>query len=139
LTYGTAAADTLPTHLHFSLDYTNTENSANKVTTDSINKRTVTSAGYWEYISAPATVDLDKATATTSGGVATITLANKSVAFTWGSFFDNESPLNFYNGKFSDVANQTVANSDLVKTELDAMHTALDKKTIKLTATLETA
>jgi hypothetical protein len=122
------------------LDYTITQNQANEVTTDSTGKHgTTPAAGYWTYIAAPATLNLDSTTATSSGGVYTLALSNQNVSFSWGDFFENKSPLNFYNDKFSAAAEQTVTNSEKIKAELDAMHTALDNKKITLTCTLEAA
>lgn len=142
LVYGSGAADTLKTNIVFKWDYAAPEgggtnpNTAIQVTTDTTGKHGTipTNPGYWEYISAPATVTFDKSTATHSGNVYTIEITNKTITIPWGSFFEAKSPLTFYNEKYS--SGGTVDDGDKILTEFTAMHTALDSKTITLTATL---
>lgn len=141
LVYGAGAADTLKTDIVFTWDYTAPEgggtnpNLVNQVNTDTTAKHgTMPIAGYWEYLTVPTTLSFDKSSATHEGGVYTIEMTNKVVTVPWGSFFEGKSPLNFYNSKYP--TGGTVEDGDKILTEFEAMKTALNGKTITLTATL---
>lgn len=85
----------------------------------------------WEYIVAPAEIDLTNQTSTTDGALTVITLQDKVLDFSWGSFFNGMSPANYYNSMtYEDETN--AANK--ITQELNALHTALDGKSLTLTA-----
>lgn len=85
----------------------------------------------WTYIEAPATVDLTNETPTAEGNLNVITLDAKKLSFTWGSFFNNVSPVTYYNSL--EFADKTTA-SDQITSELNAMYTAMNDNTLELTA-----
>lgn len=85
----------------------------------------------WEYLAAPAEIDLTNQESTTDGALTVITLQDKVLDFRWGSFFDGMSPANYYNSMTyedeTDAANK-------ITQELKALNTALDDKSLTLTA-----
>ena len=85
----------------------------------------------WEYLVAPAEIDLTNQESTTDGALTVITLQNKVLDFRWGSFFNGMSPANYYNSMTyedeTDAANK-------ITQELKALNTALDGKQLTLTA-----
>lgn len=85
----------------------------------------------WEYLAAPAEIDLTNQSSTTDGALTVITLQNRVLDFSWGSFFSGMSPANYYNSMTyedeTDAANK-------ITQELNALHTALDGKSLTLTA-----
>ena len=85
----------------------------------------------WEYLAAPAEIDLTNQASTTEGALTVITLQNKVLDFSWGSFFNGMSPANYYNSMTyedeTDAANK-------ITQELNALHTALNGKQLTLTA-----
>lgn len=67
----------------------------------------------------------------------------KTITFDWGNFFGKEGPANFYNTKYKNLDASTTLKEKLVfiqnaKGELNAMNTAFDGATIKITAELKT-
>ena len=85
----------------------------------------------WEYLVAPAEIDLTNQDSTTDGALTVITLQNKVLDFNWGSFFNGMSPANYYNSMTYE--NKTDAANKITQ-ELKALHTALDGKSLTLTA-----
>ena len=85
----------------------------------------------WEYLVAPAEIDLTNQDSTTDGALTVITLQNKVLDFNWGSFFNGMSPANYYNSMTYE--NKTDAANKITQ-ELKALHTALDGKKLTLTA-----
>ena len=85
----------------------------------------------WEYLAAPAEIDLTNQETSTDGALTVITLQNKVLDFRWGSFFNEMSPANYYNSMTykdeTDAANK-------ITQELKALHTALNGKQLTLTA-----
>lgn len=85
----------------------------------------------WEYLVAPAEIDLTNQETSTDGALTVITLQNKVLDFRWGSFFNEMSPANYYNSMTyedeTDAANK-------ITQELKALHDALDGKSLTLTA-----
>lgn len=84
----------------------------------------------WTYIEAPATVDLTNETPTEEGNLNVITLKAKKLSFAWGSFFDGQSPVTYYNSL--EFADKTTASVQITS-ELNAMYTAMTT-TLELTA-----
>ena len=85
----------------------------------------------WEYLVAPAEIDLTNQATTPDGALTVITLQGKVLDFRWGSFFNEMSPANYYNSMTyedkTDAANK-------ITQELKALHTALHGKSLTLTA-----
>ncbi len=99
-------------------------------------------ADRWTYVDAPNATAVPTATGSgwtvsTDGNVTTAT-ATLTLTFKWGSFFDNQSPATFYNAKY-DPSTITAEDAGKIEAELDAMHAALDKKNITLTAEITKA
>lgn len=88
----------------------------------------------WEYLAAPAEIDLTNQETSTDGALTVITLQNKVLDFRWGSFFNGMSPANYYNSMTyedkTDAANK-------ITQELKALNTALNGKQLTLTAEVE--
>lgn len=142
--------DTHNMSLKFSLKYlTGSENNphtnnqknlikdaGNKIGTKRTQAKTASSTGdeeldSWTYIEAPAAIDLTNEPPTKEGNLNKITLNAKKLSFTWGSFFNNVSPVTYYNGlEFTDKT----AASDQITSELNAMYTAMNNNTLELTA-----
>lgn len=92
----------------------------------------------FSYIKAPEQLLLANAALSTENNVKTYTFGSTSLEFQWGTFFDNMSPANFYNAKFSSQTDSVrVAQTGNVTAELNNMHDALNGKTIQLKVTLE--
>lgn len=109
--------------------------------TESENKVKVRETGNFTYLDAPEKVtiitDGDKFATTSDDSSSTKKYTcTTTLEFKWGSFFNNQSPCTFYNGKFSDTQDQTVENAEKINKELNAMHTQLNGKKIHLKATL---
>lgn len=85
----------------------------------------------WEYLVAPAEIDLTNQDTSTDGALTVITLQNKVLDFRWGSFFDEMSPANYYN---SIIYEDETDAANKITQELKALHTALDGKSLTLTA-----
>ena len=79
----------------------------------------------WEYLVAPAEIDLTNQETSTEGALTVITLQGKVLDFRWGSFFDGMSPANYYNSM--PYADETDAANKITQ-ELKALHTALHGK-----------
>ncbi len=88
----------------------------------------------WEYIAAPAEIDLTNQETSTDGALTVITLQNKVLDFRWGSFFNEMSPANYYNSMTYD--DETDAANKITQ-EFKALHTALNGKQLTLTAEVE--
>lgn len=99
------------------------QETGNKIGTKRTQAKTASSTGgevpdSWTYIEAPAAIDLTEVPPTKEGNLNKITLSAKTLQFTWGSFFNNVSPVTYYNGlEFTD---KTTA-SDQITSELNAM------------------
>lgn len=63
---------------------------------------------------------------------------NKTISFTWGSYFNGDAPSKFYQDNEKNRGGQTLREyyQNALK-ELQAMNKALDKGTLKLTATFD--
>lgn len=63
---------------------------------------------------------------------------NKTISFTWGSYFNGDAPSKFYHDNEINKGSQTLREyyQNALK-ELQAMNKALDKGTLKLTATFD--
>lgn len=63
---------------------------------------------------------------------------NKTISFTWGSYFNGDAPSKFYQDNEKNKGSQTLREyyQNALK-ELQAMNKALDKGTLKLTATFD--
>ena len=63
---------------------------------------------------------------------------NKTISFTWGSYFNGDAPSKFYQDNEKNKVGQTLREyyQNALK-ELQAMNKALDKGTLKLTATFD--
>lgn len=112
------------------------DNAKNKVTDNKLGeKRTGES---WHYLNAPAKVEFDNTDIIgeeESGQTSyTYLISKTTLDFTWGDFFGGESPASFYNTKFASGA--TKEDVDNIVAELEAMRTALNEKTLVLTAKL---
>lgn len=81
-------------------------------------------------------------TVTTSGDMTILKKTAFAVDFRWGSFFDNKSPFEYYNGFATQVAGRTAEQKaniyGAVTAELSAMREQLNTKKIRLQATLLT-
>lgn len=95
------------------------------------------------YIAAPKSIKLDKTAETgtvteTTDGQNNIVweIKNKTFSFEWGTYFDNVSPCNYYNGFFS-ASEPTQADVDAVTKEMTAMHDAFAAPNNTITLTLE--
>ena len=85
----------------------------------------------WEYLAAPAEIDLTNQETSTEGALTVITLQSKVLDFRWGSFFNEMSPANYYNSMTYD--DETDAANKITQ-ELKALNTALNGKQLTLTA-----
>ena len=120
------------------------DNTNNFVTDDAdlIDKRElVTSATTYSYIEAPVELNFaadkqaSKCVAITENNMLGYVYTDLTVEFTRGSFFGdgNVSPATYYNGIYANASlSEKVAASGNVSAELNAMHTALDGKTLVL-------
>lgn len=120
------------------------DNTANFVTdvADLIDKRElVNSATTYSYIEAPVALNFatdlehENCVAITENNMLGYVYTNLTVEFTWGSFFGdgNVSPATYYNGIYANTSlSEKVAASGNVSAELNAMHNALDGKTLVL-------
>ena len=96
------------------------------------------------YIEAPKAIDISTLVATEAGNTKTLSIPAGSLEFSWGSFFENVSPVTFYNEKYKDVIDDEALTTaaDEITTELDNMRNNFLKadgnnfKKIKLKATL---
>lgn len=135
--------------INFSLDYTSNvvsevEQNANRsnlvkdsyISNERTQDKTVEST-YWEYISAPENIRFEnsKLTVDPSTGLYTYTISDYTAEFKWGSFFDSNSPAQYYNDIFKDKK-LTIENGGKVTQELKAMQAALNGKTITLKASI---
>lgn len=113
------------------------DNANNKVTDNKIgDKRTTNELGYWEYISAPAKVEFNNEAIINSQDLTTYTyqINASTLDFSWGSFFEHDSPATFYNEKFATGA--TKGDVDNIFAELEAMKARLNDNNLVLTASL---
>lgn len=98
------------------------------------------------YIEAPKAIDISQLTAVENGNTKTLSIPTGSLEFSWGSFFENDSPVTFYNKKYKDVTDDEALTTaaDEITTELDNMRKNFLKsdnsnfKKIKLQASLST-
>lgn len=89
-----------------------------------------------ESITVPGTNDETWNTQTSKEtGLVTATGTNITFNFAWGSFFGGMSPANYYNSNYESSTPGTTDAVNIEK-ELNAMKSALDGKTIVLTATV---
>lgn len=117
------------------------EKDKNLVTEDKVGVRTGSSS--WNYITLKThefKVNLPASYPTADGKIYDIndTPDNKTISFTWGSYFDEKAPSDFYKAKEGSKGSQTLREyyQNALK-ELQAMNKALDKGTLKLTATFD--
>ncbi len=159
ITYGTSWLEGgNELQLNYSLTYDSAHNSNIKnlvsESGDLINKRETgdvnyASANYFTYLVAPASAKIG--TGTGDNGVSTLTLSKQKATFGWGSFFGNQSPLEYYNGLFykangeggaldgSDTAGREEIDIDIasnISKELNAMHGALNGNNLTLTISI---
>ena len=132
----------LPAKINFSISEPESGETFKSVKVVSINNKFTDKRGNGDlyYLSAPASIfTKDKSsegglfTKTENGTMTTLTYAGASLEFTWGNFFDNKTPAEYYNNA-GIQANS--ANYDLITTELVAMNTQLHGQTINLHAEL---
>ena len=118
------------TKLHFELDAT----SKGLVTAAKENSLiTPTRTGdSWTYIECPNDLTIAAPSQAENDGTYLINPSQKEFEFKWGTFFDNESPATYYNKKIK----ATDAENGHINKELDAMHTALNEKQLKVTISL---
>lgn len=68
-------------------------------------------------------------------------ITNKEFTMEWGTFFDNKSPVEFYNSIYSETTSldydKATATAEKAYQELNAMNTALKGKDIKIKVSLE--
>lgn len=112
------------------------KDAGNAITTYRTQEKTASSTAEgtldsWTYIEAPAAIDLTNETPTEEGNLNVITLNAKTLSFTWGSFFNKQSPVTYYNSL--EFIDKTTA-SDQITSELNAMLTAMNDNTLELTA-----
>lgn len=96
------------------------------------------------YIEAPKAIDISGIQATGDGNTKIISIPAGELEFSWGSFFEHDSPVTFYNKKYKDVTDDEALTTaaDEITTELDNMRKNFLKsdnkafKKIKLQATL---
>lgn len=98
---------------------------------------------YWTYVDLATTSISIPTSGRTNNGDGTYTILatgdQLNVTFKWGSFFKTQSPASYYNGIFknggdnSSLSQATVQDAANIEKELDAMHAALDGKTITIT------
>lgn len=96
------------------------------------------------YIEAPKAIDISTLVATEAGNTKILSIPAGNLDFSWGSFFENVSPVTFYNDKYKDVTDDEALTTaaDEITTELDNMRKNFLKadetnfKKIKLQATL---
>ena len=129
----------LPTTAQEGLDTTFTDNTV--ISTSENASQLRKTSGPWTYIEAPAkiTEGLTPNEESKNQPLKVIEIKNKTVSFQRGTYFQNKSqsnvsPANYYNEALNYKGNATIADLDNVDTELKAMHTALDNKTIHLLA-----
>lgn len=113
----------------------------NLVTVDKVRVRDGTGSS-WNYIKlAKSEFDVDLPKAYPAGGKIydiNDTPDNKTFSFTWGSYFDEKAPSDFYKGKEGSKGSQTLREYyQKALQELQAMNKALDNGTLKLTATFD--
>ena len=145
ITYGEDFDTTSIAGVSFDLKYEDGSNSKNLIDDDGNkikDKRTVAKSHngtHWEYIKAPGLIALTNFNTTSDSkneDAGTYTYTEEiDVVFTWGSFFDNEEPSDFYNNLF-DVGTVTDAQLNAISTELDTMRAVLNNQKLTLTATL---
>ena len=104
------------------------QNDANNLTdeADLINKRDGGSYTYIDVDSGASTkFAKNAASESTEGNLNVLTWSNITLTFEWGSFFEHDSPANYYNSKF-DTSTATVTSEDTqnIQKELDAMKQA---------------
>ena len=124
----------------FELQKDVTEGDINSVTDDKVRVRTGSS---WNYIKlAKSEFDVHLPTSYPAGGKIydiNDTPDNKTFSFTWGSYFEEKAPSDFYKAKEGSEGSQTLREyyQNALK-ELQAMNKALDNGgTLKLTATFD--
>lgn len=145
ITYGEDFDTTSIDGVSFDLKYEDGSNSKNLIDDDGNeidNKRTVAKSyngTHWEYIKAPGLIPLTNFNTTSDSkneDAGTYTHEEYiDVVFTWGSFFDETEPSDFYNDLF-DVGTVTDAQLNAISTELDTMSAVLNNQKLTLTATL---
>ena len=113
------------------------DNAYNKVIDNKLGDKR--SGESWHYLNAPAKVEFsneDIIGENVGQTSYTYSINETTLDFTWGDFFggDNKSPATFYNEKFASGA--TKEDVDNIVAELEAMKTALNEKTLVLTAKL---
>lgn len=119
------------------------KSATNSVTDDTVRVRDGTGSP-WNYIKLKTTNEFFTVSLPTSypdgGKIYDIndTPNNKTFSFTWGSYFNGDAPSKFYHDNEKNRGSQTLREyyQNALK-ELQAMNKALDKGTLKLTATFD--
>lgn len=131
----------LPENINFSISEPSSEDTFKsvKVAPENKNFSNNRSEGDLYYLSAPAKISTKDTSEggpfakTENGGTMTTLTYTTALEFTWGNFFNNKTPAEYYNTA-GIAANST--NYDLITTELEAMKTQLNGSTINLHAEL---
>lgn len=119
-----------------------TEGDINSVTDDKVGVRGGQEISSWNYIKlAKSEFDVTLPKAYPAGGKIydiSDTPDNKTFSFTWGSYFGEKAPSDFYKGKEGSKGSQTLREYyQKALQELQAMETALNGGELTLTATFE--
>ena len=138
-----------PAKLHISLEDTSI-NTINKVETSKVDGR---STGPWTYLAFDKTFTIDYLAKLDSNDIDVISTApegasytvydfsTKTFVFDWGTFFDGNSPVTYYNlisnGGGYNNAQAMFTLADNVNAELEAMNTALKNGELKVKVALE--
>lgn len=132
-----AATFTIEWGTDYTFEYTKIQfafdEAATTAVTVSESKITDRTGSSWTYLAVPEAIAIDSSKAT-GDSVKTLTVTT-TFDFKWGTFFGSVSPCNYYNGIYT-AETGTVTDAENIKAELDAMYTALNDKTLKLTAEL---
>ena len=128
--------------INTSISYDAGANSINLVD-DSGDYPYTANGNYWTYVDLATTSISIPTSGKQDNGDGTYTILatgdQLDVTFSWGSFFKTKSPASYYNGIFKNggdnasLSQATVQDAANIEKELDAMHTALDGKTITIT------
>lgn len=130
LKYSVGDGATKPTSLKLELVTNATSNSQNYVES-SASKLTSRTGRDWTYLALDMTIDLSdttKVTETTKNGYKEYEVNEKTYSLSWGTFFNQVSPVNYYNSLglvTNKQASEVFEAADNIYTEISAMKTAL--------------
>lgn len=161
LQFSIGEAATMPTKLKIELLTGETENVANKVTSENNKLGSSLRGGEsWNYLSFNYTYTLSKTSDTvltgenkvlkitespeTGKSYKTYVIENKTFTFDWGSFFNSKSPVNYYNGLAKTIYGDGSTNkveelfnlADSAHAEIKQMKTALTASNVVLNVKL---